>query len=511
MASTVRLIGCIAVLLVVPVTSIALEPPAELLTMKMRTQLLTETTGTMTGEGVCWHASWRAGDFVRGARETGNQAYLDGAGTYLDALIAKMHTSPDGWRGWVGPYIYDSSVLGDVHIGDAILANHMLAFALYVRQELPAAQRHSYEVRAQAYIDLAQHIIDKWVARGTWYENGHYGGYVSWNQFLTAHNMGAFQQLQEVRNVGLSLPFNKQQSLGIMHLRLHRLTGDAEHLRKARLIFQYTRSRMSGFEDGFTWNYWEPFYPGDMAGVDPPRLAHWVGTHPYRDYQHGEVSEFVEAYDSGLVFTEADMARLVRTNLHMWNGDFADPQWVNSDRSANVAAVPGWTPSDPAAHGYPRSAGTLWHGLAAYDETLARLAGTDADNRGYERRAGVIVEQLFDWPLPQVTYLNLGCVLPASVPVGSSAYLVSKSRAAGDLRVVLTDGSGRTELVTLFDGPTTGGIDGIEGLAIQQWTADVEPGAYRVRWQLTVGEHREHRDYLITVGEPAAEASQPEL
>jgi hypothetical protein len=37
--------------------------------------------------------------------------------------------------------------------------------------------------------------------------------------------------------VRLSLPFNKQQSMAIMHLRLHRLTGNAEHLRKAQLIF----------------------------------------------------------------------------------------------------------------------------------------------------------------------------------------------------------------------------------------------------------------------------------
>ncbi|MFP6589421.1 MAG: hypothetical protein VCE12_02750 [Candidatus Latescibacterota bacterium] len=42
----------------------ALESPAELLALKMKTQLLTQTEGTMTWEGVCWHASRRAGDFV---------------------------------------------------------------------------------------------------------------------------------------------------------------------------------------------------------------------------------------------------------------------------------------------------------------------------------------------------------------------------------------------------------------------------------------------------------------
>ena len=498
MAPTLRLIGCIAALLLAPRILAALEPPEELLSMKMGTQLLVETTGTMTGEGVCWHASWRADDFVQGARNTGDLAYLDGAVTYFDALIAKMHTSPDGGRGWVGPYIYDTSVLGDVHIGDAILINHMLAFALHVRQELSPSQRGRYEERAQAYIDLAEHVINKWQARGTWYESGHSGGYVSWNRFLTTDHMDAFQQREDVRNVGTSLNFNKQQSMGIMHLRLHRLTGDAEHLRKARLIFQYTRSRLSAFGDGFTWNYWEPLYPGDVASVDPPKLVLWVGTHPYRDYQQGEVSEFVEAFDSGVVFSQADMQRLVQTNLHMWNGDFDAPQWVNSDRQANVAAVPGWAPSDPAAHGYPRAAGVLWHALTPFDDTLARLAGTVADNTKYARRTGVVAEP-FDWPVPEVMYLNLGCVLPPAVVAGASTYLVCKARAAGDLRIVLTDDSGHTELATIFTGPSPGGIDGIEGLTIQQWTANVEPGHYRVRWELSVGGHREHRDYRVTV------------
>lgn len=496
MAKMVRLILWMSVL-VAPAGVNALEAPAELLRMKMQTRLLTETIGTMTGEGVCWHASWRAADFVQGARDTGDLAYLDGASQYLDALIGKMHTSPDGWRGWVGPYIYDDSVIGDVHIGDAILINHMLDFALFVQSELPRTQRAPYQARAKAYVELAQHITEKWLARGTWYENGHYGGYVSWDRFLTADNMEAFQQRDNVRNVGLSLPFNKQQSMGIVHLRLHRLTGAAEHLRKAQLIFQYARSRLSGFDEGFTWNYWEPFYPADVISVDPPKLAHWVGTHPYRDYQQGEVSEFVEAYEGGVVFSQQDMARLVQTNLRMWNGDFDAPTWVNSDLAANQRAVPAWTPSDPASHGYPRSAGTLWRALAGFDQSLARLAGVSVDAGQFGRLPGV-EPQVFDWPVPQVTFLSLGCALPAAVQAGSSTYLVSKARAPGDLRIMLTDAGG-DEMATLFAGAVAGGIDGIEGLTIRQWTADVDPGAYRVRWEFVSGGHTEHRDYRITV------------
>lgn len=67
----------------------AFESPAELLALKMKTQLLTQTEGTMTWEGVCWHASRRAGDFVGAARQSGDLAY-------------------------------DESIIADVHIGDVV-------------------------------------------------------------------------------------------------------------------------------------------------------------------------------------------------------------------------------------------------------------------------------------------------------------------------------------------------------------------------------------------------------
>lgn len=476
--------------------SLALESPQELLALKLKTQMLTQSVGTMTGEGVAWHASWRAGDFVAGAQQTGDTAYLDAAVTYLDSLIGRLHTSPDGYRGWVGPYIYDSDVIGDVHIGDAILVNHMLQFALYVR-DLPDEPRARFASKAQAYRELGEHIIEKWDVRGTWYESGHTGGYVSWDHYLTADSLGAFQRRSEVRNSGLSLPFNKQQSMALVHLRLHQLGGSDEHRQRAQLIFQTTRSRLSAFGDTFTWNYWEPLTPDDVASVDPPRLRHWVATHPYRDYQAGEVSEFVEAWESGLVFTDADIKRLVQTNLAMWNGDTQDPEWTNSDHRVNRAAVADWSPSDPSAHGYPRSAGRLWHALTRFDATLAALGGTTASNTTFTRTEGAVVEP-FGGPLPQVTYLNLGCALPPAVERGESTYLVSKSRAPGQLRIDLTDAHG-TVVDVLFRGDVPGGIDGIEGVTIRPWQAMVPPGRYRVRWTIDVGEHTEHRDYPLVV------------
>ena len=253
---------------------------------------------------------------------------------------------------------------------------------------------------------------------------------------------------------------------------------------------------MSHFEDVFIWNYWEPLYPGDVVRDQPLRLAHWVATHPYRDYQAGEVSEFVEAYHSGLVFTKADIERLVRSNQRMWQAE--DEEWRNSDFLVNRAAVPEWEPSDPAQHGYPRSTGTLWASLTEFDQTLAALGDGDAGNPNLVRQHAEAVAE-FDWPVPSVRYLNLGCVLSSSVVAGELAHLVSKARASGHLRIVLTDVAGTDEIGTLFAGDVAGGIDGIEGLTIRERTADVAPGSYRIRWIYRARADQEHQDYLITV------------
>lgn len=472
----------------------AMMSPEEALAERLQTPMLTRTEGTITGEGVCWHAAVNAGRFTRMARQTDDPAWVEAGLVYFDALSGKLHTSPDGYRGWVGPYIYDESVWGDVHVGDAILVNPMLDLATYVLLEAPAAIRTQFGERVRPYIALGEHICAKWDARGTWLEDGHLGGYVSWSWFISPDSPSRLQQRPEVRNAALSLPFNKQQDMGIIHLRLFHLTGDEAHRRQAQLIFSYTKSRLSLHEDYYTWNYWEPLYPGDVTRAGDPPLEHWVNTHPYRDYQSREVEQMVEAFHSGVVFTAEDMGRLVRTNLRMWNGDLADPQWVNSDVAVNGVAVPGWEPPTPDGGHFTRRAGALWRSLTEFDQTLAQLAGTEASNTACKRHHPDRVTE-FVWPTASVTYLQLGCALPASPARGHEVQLVSKCRVPGQVRIVLVDGQGGEELAPIYAGPTPGGLDGIEGILVRPWRADVEAGPYRVRWIY----EDEHRDYSIRV------------
>ena len=139
----------------------------DMLSSYMRTKLL-QAPDTMTGEGVCWHAAWNIGIFQKTFLKTKDPAYLDAAATYFDALINKMHKSPDGYRGFVGPYIYDKKFVCDVHVADSILIIPMLGLAeLVLKSEHKDALKH-LKPQAEAYVALAKKdLIEKWEKRGT--------------------------------------------------------------------------------------------------------------------------------------------------------------------------------------------------------------------------------------------------------------------------------------------------------------------------------------------------------
>ena len=72
----------------------------------------------------------------------------------------------------------------------------------------------------------------------------------------------------------------------------------------------------------------------------------------------------VYAYDCGVTFTEEDIKKLIRTNLHfMWNGDKENPEWRN-----NVSQIPGGNADKPAP------AGSVWPSLARFDATIRDLS-----------------------------------------------------------------------------------------------------------------------------------------
>ena len=365
--------------------------PDALLQQSMRDANATIPTDG-AGELFGWKISYYAGGFVNGYHRTKDTAWLDGAVKLSDYCISKMHAGPDGYKGWVGEDQTDRGTWADTHVGDAIIVEHMLSFAELVLKD--PALKQKYGAAAQKYVDLAEReLFEKWDKRGTWKEDRAWGCYVRWDMICSKANLDVWKKDTEPC---ISLPFNKNNSMGVCALRLYRITGDEKWRDRAFKIFAYTKSRFQLVdEDGFSyyvWNYWEPFGP-ESVDLTKHDTRHWMNVHPSRAYAAGEVGQMVEAYNTGVVFDKTDIERFLNTSLKiMWNGDKAKPHYENSNWKLPMPLGPDGKPLPPEVNS---AAARLWTGLAQFSQTIRDLEGGGGRGRAAGNERPISFDRLY--------------------------------------------------------------------------------------------------------------------
>jgi len=488
------------------------------------------------GEQFCWRANYNMGLFVAAYEAWHDTAWLDWGVKYYDYAISQMSTDPKGYKGWIGPYIYDNTYWCDVHVGDSILVDHMLEFAEVVRADPALSKNKTYRQAADRYVALARKdVIEKWDSRGTWREDGPFGGYVSWDTYCNPNDLANWKKMPEARNSGLSLPFNKQNDMALVCIKLYRLTGEESYRDKATKIFTFMRSRFQFVDDYYCWNYWEPLGPWDVDLVTG-RTRHWMNTHGYRDYQAGEVGQAAAAYHAGIVFTQTDIQRVINTNLEvMWNKDRKKPKFINSnatlpkpemseaERKAREKQV--------ASNAYAKEgrAGCLWTGLLDFSQAVRDLREVGMADGGRNARSVIARAyyrnvtakrpasfkrkhakgdvSLSQWPVSKCRSLTVAAVLPHVIRRGGDkekkAIILSKARLPVDLEVSVCSADGKNKLLVLHKGKVDGGLDGLAGIFILQWDgADpagkvkLPAGQYCIRWTTPDG-HREFPVRLV--------------
>ena len=488
-----------------------------------------EPEGEGTGEGFCWPAAYYMGSFVRGYEACGDPAWLDWGVKFYDWCVDKMLTDPDGYRGWIGPA--RNRMWYDVHVGDSILIERMLEFSELVLKDPELKEK--YGGAANRYVEIGRRdLVEKWDKRGTWREDGEYGAYVAHDKACAAGDLTKWVPV--TRGVdeppGRTLPFNKQNEMAMAALRLYRITGEEFYLDKARKILAFMRSRFQyvADKDYYVWNYWEPFGPWDVD-LERKTVRHWIGVHPYRNYQAGEIRQIAEAYHTGIVFTALDIQRIINTNLKvMWNGDKDSPQWVNSNA---LLPEPPLTDEQRAArkareeaNPYAREgrAGTLWTALSDFSQAVRDLEslGMAGGSQGwegqmsaayfrnvtlktppsFERRyaRGAEVKQV---PSTNCPSLTVATVMPHILSADPSVVLC-KSRIANDLEVAVYSADGKDKVCVLYDGKIGDGMGGTADIVIFRWDgADpatkvrLPSGDYVVRWTVPDG----FREYAVTL------------
>jgi hypothetical protein len=441
------------------------------------------------GEDFCWNGAYYLKGFVAAYRAWRDRSWLDFGVKYYDFLASKMQTGPDGYRGWIGPYEYDHSVWCDVHVGDAIMLDGMLDFAELVLQD--DGLRKTYGDAARRYVEIARRdLFEKWDKRGTWHQDGPFGAYRSWNVYADPGDLHSWRVREQITESRLVLPFNKQDDVASVAMKLYRITGDRQYFRRAAAIFAYQKRRFQYFDEHYVWNYWEPFGPEDVdLAARKPR--HWINVHPNRPYQAGEVDRIVEAYHTGVIFTAEDMRRILNTNLRvMWNGDLAAPLFRNSN--ATLAGA-------PAAS----TAGAVWGALADFSPAIRDILKaqyahaskplelihrayfekvTLATPPGFTRRYGGAADAQ-SFPMHECAGLNVAAALPAVFAAGSETILMTSLRTAGNLEIALYSADGLKKVAMLWSGRRS-------GLVLFPWKGDT-PGEYRVRWTCDGAGYRE--------------------
>ncbi|MCZ7646260.1 MAG: hypothetical protein M5U26_13420 [Planctomycetota bacterium] len=461
------------------------------------------------GEAFCWHAAYGAGTFLAGYKAFKNPKWLEEAETYYDWFVSKLEKDPDGYEGWLGPTINNTPGLkADALVGDAVLCEPLMNFVLTVKADPELEKR--WGEKAQKYLDLCTRIVwEKWNKRGCYYEDAAgWGSYHTHDKYIDEKT----GQWVSRPNMVVSDNLNKHYSAGHVILRLWRATGKPEYKERVKKIYGRAKTMWRYYpdEDRIVWNFWMPHGPYDIEGTAPKS---WVAVHPERaGYQAGEVSDWVEVYDSGLVFEQADLERIIRTNHWMYN---EGQGWRNADGTTK--------------------AGTLWTALERFDEKIRKLH--EDGLRGKKDAASVVhlaylknvTEKQLGWkrlyvedesrvevvkvPLMPGRNITLAQAIPNLLETanGDRTKFVTQTRAKGTLKIELLDESGKEVLGTLHEievGDAGSAYHAPRWDGTNPKTGQKDAGAYQVRWTLA-GESRA-MPVWVKLGEKRARTG-PEL
>ena len=284
------------------------------------------------GEDIAWTMTPIMDGYYYGYMATKNTRYVDMMVDWTDCLIKRAVKEPDGCLGWPSKAAAGTAVDNlDDYNADSFLSDAMVfrPIVLMAGEMIKnPALKEKYGAKGESYLKFAEQIYAKWIERGGWRETAG-GGMISvtlpygmdpanrrWIDFATRNAPGH----------GFSHPDNKSNEVARWMLAMWDVTGKPEYKEHAERWFKVQKSRMTPRSDGTyeIWNYWQPAGPWDYKPDGSAK--HWIGVHPHGGYYWVDTRAIVDACEHGLIFTQADIARLINTAKTSWqDGDPASP------------------------------------------------------------------------------------------------------------------------------------------------------------------------------------------
>ena len=320
-----------------------------------------------TGEQLGWLVSPFLNGFHYGYMATGDRKWIDLLIDWSDAVIKRGVKEPDGYVGWPKARGASTNSVADFttdnQLGEAMALRPMVLMAGEVLKD--PVLKAKYGHKARATLQLSERVFEKWVSRGAWREVKAGGLWVV-PLFGIDPKTGKWTEGYRKRHTeGFSLPANKQNLIACWLIAMYDVTKKPVYRDHAEKWWQVMKSRMTHRDRGryVVWNYWDAGGPWDTKPGGG--LKHWVGVHPNGGYYAIDVEGIVQAYEHGLVFTRADIDRLIATNR--------DFMWNKQVRSAKFQRIDGGRPDKRWA----KTPGVLWTALVPYDPTLRKVFETN--------------------------------------------------------------------------------------------------------------------------------------
>lgn len=315
-----------------------------------------------TGEELGWLVSPFLNGFYYGYLATRDLAWIERLIDWTDACVKRATTEPDGFLGWPkgdGGGGESKEYTADSLLGEAMLLRPVVLAAAEIGKT--PALKNKWGDKAEGYLKLAEDVFRKWDSRDCWREVKQGGLWIvpAWGIDLQTGKWSA--GYEQRKTTGFSNPDNKENHIARWLLALYDATHTPVYRERAVKWFDLLKSRMTLRQDRkyFTWNYWEPAGPWDYKPDGAPK--HWVGVHPNGGYYAIDVEAITAAFDHGLVFTRADIDRLIATNRDfMWNQQVSGAKFHRIDGGAVDSR-------------WANSPGVLWSALVPYDSTLRMI------------------------------------------------------------------------------------------------------------------------------------------
>ena len=314
------------------------------------------------GEELGWLVSPFLNGYYYGYLATHDPKWVEALMDWMDSCLKRSVKEPDGFPGWPkgdGGGGESKDYSADSLLGEAMMLRPVVLMAGEILRSPALAAK--WGDKARGYLRLAEEIFQKWDSRDCWREVKDGGLWVVPGYGIDRQTGKWSAGYQERKTTGFSNPANKENVIACWILALHDVTKKVVYRQRAAQWFQLMNSRMRTRQDGkySVWNYWDPAGPWDYKTDGSPR--HWVGVHPNGGYYGIDVEGIVAAFEHGLVFTRADVDRLVATNRDfMWNQQVA---------GARFQRIDGGQP-DPR---WQNSPAVLWTALVPYDATLRQI------------------------------------------------------------------------------------------------------------------------------------------